>query len=249
MSGGRKGISGNPRPGGFGPVVDGTFLPHHPFDPHAPALSKDKPLIVGYNRDETIFFLQRDTAVFSLNEETLKERLASELGANAEMVYDTYRKSRPDASATDRYIAISSAHMIGVGAVTMAERKYAQRGAPVFMYIFTHASDRIIPGTTHTMGAAHALEIRYKFNLVEPDATSGGSDLMGAAGPDSVKTARNMSEMWSTFARTGRPAAKGQPAWPAYRTGQRATMEIDAQCRVVEDPYGAERQMWDRVEP
>ncbi len=36
MSGGRKGIGGGGRPGGFGPVVDGTILPHHPFDPEAP---------------------------------------------------------------------------------------------------------------------------------------------------------------------------------------------------------------------
>jgi para-nitrobenzyl esterase len=248
MSGGRKGISGNPRPGGFGPVVDGTVLPRHPFDPDAPVVSKNKPLIVGYNRDETIFFLQRDTAVFNLNEEALKERLGKELGANAETVYGTYRKARPNASPTDLYIAISSANMIGVGALTIAERKYAQGGAPVFMYIFTHESDRIIPGTTHKMGAAHALEIRYKFNLVESEPSPGGPDAMAVSGPESVKTAHNMSEMWSTFARTGRPAAKGQPAWPAYDTRRRATMEIDAQCRVVDDPDAAERRMWAGLE-
>jgi para-nitrobenzyl esterase len=56
MTGGRKGIDGGGRPGGFGPVVDGTVLPHHPFDPDAPAISKDKPLVVGCNRDETIVF-------------------------------------------------------------------------------------------------------------------------------------------------------------------------------------------------
>jgi len=247
MSGGRMGMSGNRRPGGFGPVVDGTVLPRHPFDPDAPGVSKNKPLIVGYNRDETLFFLQRDPEVFNLTEETLRGRLGKELGTNAETVYGTYRKTRPDASPTDLYIAVTSANMIGVGAVTIAERKYAQRGAPVFMYIFTHESDRIIPGTTHKMGAAHALEIRYKFNLVEPEGAAGGSDLMAVSGPDSVKTARNMSEMWSTFARTGRPAAQGQPAWPPYTTERRATMEIDAQCRVVDDPYSAERAMWERL--
>ena len=36
MRGGRTGMSGNRRPGGFGPVVDGTVLPRHPFDPEAP---------------------------------------------------------------------------------------------------------------------------------------------------------------------------------------------------------------------
>jgi para-nitrobenzyl esterase len=51
-------------------VVDGAVLPQHPFDPVAPAISKNKPLIVGSNRDETIFFFQqqRNTEIFSLTE-------------------------------------------------------------------------------------------------------------------------------------------------------------------------------------
>ena len=249
MRGGRTGMSGNRRPGGFGPIVDGTVLPRHPFDPEAPAISKHKPLIVGYNRDESTFFLQRDPTVFSLTEETLKERLGKELGDRADTVYATYRKARPDASPTDLYIAITSTNMFGIGSVAIAERKYAQHGAPVYMYIFTHGSDRIIPGTTHKLGAAHALEIRYKFNLVESEAAPGAADMMAVSGPDSIKTAHNMSEMWSTFARTGRPSAQGQPAWPAYTIDRRATMEIDAQCRVVDDPYAAERTMWEKLEP
>jgi len=39
--------------------------------------------------------------------------------------------------------------------------------------------------------------------------------MMAVTGPESEKVAHNMSELWSTFARTGHPAAKGQPEWPA----------------------------------
>jgi para-nitrobenzyl esterase len=252
MSGGRRGIGGNARPGGFGPVVDGAVLPHHPFDPEAPAVSKNKPLIVGYNRDETIFFFQqqRNTEVFNLTEESLKERLAKEFGAKSEVVYQTYRKSRPGSSPTDLYIAITSARMFGIGSVTIAERKYAQGGAPVYMYIFTHESGALVPGTQHKVGAAHGLEIAYKFYLVPPPGQqSGGSAaMMSLARPESRQTARNMSQMWSSFARTGRPAADGQPEWPAYTTARRATMEINAECRVVEDPYAMERRMWEELE-
>ena len=73
--------------------------------------------------------------------------------------------------------------------------------------------------------------------------------MMVVTGLQAEKTAHNMSELWSTFARTGRPAAKGQPEWPAYTTERRATMEIDAQCRVVDDPYRVEREMWWHLEP
>jgi para-nitrobenzyl esterase len=139
--------------------------------------------------------------------------------------------------------------MIGLGAVTIAERKYAQGGAPVFMYIFTHESENIIPGTDHKMGAAHALEIPYKFNLVQPEDSQGSRGMMAVTGSEAEKAAHNMSEMWSTFARTGHPGAKGQPEWPAYTTERRATMEIDAQCKVVDDPYSVELNMWKQLEP
>jgi para-nitrobenzyl esterase len=180
MNGGRKGMGGSSRPGGFGPVVDGKILPHHPFDPEAPAISRGKPLIVGSNRDETIFFFQqqRNTEVFSLTETGLKQRLANEFGTNAGAVFDAYRKSRPDASPADLYIAISTARMIGIGAMTIAERKFAQHGALVYMYIFTHESNAIVPGTQHKVGAAHALEIPYKFYNTQPEVAGGGAGNM-----------------------------------------------------------------------
>jgi len=248
MTGGRRGIAGNQQPGGFGPVVDGTFLPRHPFDPEAPAFSKGKPLIVGSNRDETMFFLQRDASVFSLSEDGLKQRLAKELGTKADTVYSTYRKSRPSASPTDLYIAITSANMFGLGGITIAERKCAQGGAPVFMYIFMHESEIMVPGTNHKLGAAHALEIPYKFNLIGHAESLEAGGMMAIRSSEAEATAHNMSEMWSTFARTGRPAAKGQPEWPAYTTDRRATMEIDAQCKVVDDPDSVEREMWQRLD-
>jgi para-nitrobenzyl esterase len=256
MGGGRKGIAGSGQPGGFGPVVDGVILPHHPFDPEAPALSKDKPLIVGTNRDETAFFFMMSGAgdVFNMTDAALKERLGRELGANADIVLDAYRKSRPGASAPDLYIAITTARMFGLGALTIAERKFAQHAAPVYMYLFTHGSDLTIPGTQHQLGAAHALEIPYKFNNIghaAQDAKTGSKepDMMSDTRPESAMAAHNMSEMWSTFAKTGHPGAKGQPYWPAYNPEKRATMEIDAQCKVVDDPYSLERAVWEKLEP
>jgi para-nitrobenzyl esterase len=252
MTGGRRGIGGGGRPGGFGPVVDGTVLPQHPFDPSAPAISKSKPLIVGTNRDETIFFFQqrRNTEVFNLTESALKERLSKEFGANGAMVFDTYRKSRPAASPADLYIAVTTARMFGIGAITIAERKYAQRGAPVYMYLFSHESKAIVPGTQHKVGAAHALEIPYKFyNIQPPGPACAHPGMMSVCSPEDERTAHNMAEMWSSFARRSVPAAKGQPEWPAYTAERRATMEINAECRVIDDPDGSERKMWERLEP
>jgi para-nitrobenzyl esterase len=260
MSGGRKGIGGGGQPGGFSPVIDGTVLPHHPFDPEAPSISKNKPLIVGSNRDETAFFFfqSKNTAVFELTDVSLKTRLDQELGPHADAVLATYRKSRPNASATDLYIAITTARMIWIGSFTIAERKYAQNGSPVYMYMFTHESNFIIPGTHHQLGAAHALEIPYKFENIrfldsqpeagvqQPGSHLGMGSIVGTD-PNREKVADNMSEMWTTFAKTGHPQAKGQPDWPAYTTGERATMSIDAECKIVDDPFGEERKLWESI--
>src|SRR5207248_2048545 len=150
------------------------------------------------NRDESIFFFQqqRNTEVFNLTTETLKERLDREFGANANAMLAAYLKSRPEASPTDLYIAITTARMIGIGTIAIAERKYAQHGASVYMYIFTHESNNLVPGTQHKVGAAHAAEIPYKFYNVQPPGRQGGSPgsglLSSVSGPESEKAAHNM---------------------------------------------------------
>jgi para-nitrobenzyl esterase len=247
LAGGRRGMVGT-RPGGFGPVVDGTYLPSHPFDPTAPAISRDKPLLVGTNRDEMAFFYweRRANDIFTLTDDGLKSRLREEFGADAEKILSTYRVTRPGASQADIYIAITTSRAMWLGSIEIAEKKFAQKGAPVYMYMFTHESNLIVPGTNHRLGAAHATEIQYKFNNVDlqgPDPQRPA--LIGGEDPDRRKAALNMSEMWATFARTGHPGAKGQPSWPAYTPQRRATMMIDTQCRIEMNPFGPELALWD----
>lgn len=246
---GRKGMVVS-RPGGFTPVVDGTYLPHHPFDPTAPAISREKPLIVGTNKDEMAFFLfeRKDNEAFTLTEEGLKARLSKEFGERADTILATYRKSRPTASPADIYGAIGTARAFCLGSIEIAEKKCAQQAAPVYMYMFVHESNLIVPGTNHRLGAAHATEIWYKFGNVDlqPPKDSPGPPLIGDD-PNRKQAAVNMSGMWTTFARTGHPGTKGQPTWPAYDLQHRVTMMIDAECKVQVDPFGQERAMWDSL--
>ena len=248
-NGGRQGMV-VPRAGGFAPVVDGTFLPHHPFDPTAPEISSRKPLMVGVNKDETAFFFLegKQNDIFTLTEDGLKSRLQNEFSSSAEEILTTYRKSRPGASPGDLYIAITTARAMWLGSLEIAEKKSAQHSAPVYMYIFTHQSNLLVPGTNHRLGAAHATEIWYKFNNVDLEGPKNPAvpSLIGTDA-DREKAALNMSEMWTTFANTGHPGAKGQPFWPAYTLQKRATMMIDAQCTVENDPFGPERALWDSL--
>jgi para-nitrobenzyl esterase len=241
--GDRRGI----RPGalGFAPMVDGKTIPNHPFEPVAPAISRDKPLLVGYNQDEYAFFgwFSNDVGMFRLDEAGLRERLASDL-PDYEKALAVYRASRPQASATDLYVAIRSAQFAAAGSIVIAERKLAQGRAPVYAYIFDYKVETVMPGTDHALGAMHALEIPFKFNNVEGPGIGGGPNLAGGR-PERIDAARNMSSLWTSFARTGSPTAPGQPAWPSYSLESRSTMIIDAKCRVVNDPGAMERKFWE----
>jgi para-nitrobenzyl esterase len=246
-TGGRRGI-GASGVGGFSPVVDGLVLPAHPFDPVAPAISADKPLIVGSNRDEVVFFqmLSPDKSVFSLDEAGLEERITGRFGANAPKLLAAYRRDRPDALPSEIAIAIESAGFAGAGAIAIAERKAAQARAAVFMYLMTDHINALVPGTNYQIGAMHAMDIRLKFdNLAAAEQRQRSQTPEEHA--DHEMAARNMSRMWAAFARSSQPSAPGQPAWPAYNLQTRATMMIASRCHVAEDPYAAERQVWTEI--
>ncbi|HEY4324021.1 MAG TPA: carboxylesterase family protein [Mucilaginibacter sp.] len=231
------------RPGGFGPVVDGIVLPNHPFDPTAPAISRNKPLMAGWNEDEIVFFLWQghDTSFATLDFAGLQTRLEPQYGANTAKVIDTYRKSRPNATAPDIFIAISSVTMMGLGSVDIAEKKVKQNGAPMYLYNFGYKSEVKIPGTDYPMGTPHAMDISFKFNNEQP---GGGPSFFGGNRPERFTASHHMAELWTTFAKTGKPAAKDVPAWPAYNLSQRPTMRIDTQCEVVNNRWKEEFDMW-----
>ena len=244
-------IFGAPRPepnapAPFAPVIDGVDLPADPFDPVAPPFSAGKPLMIGITSDETVFFNLSDPTTFNLDEAGMRQRLTRMLGANAERVVSTYRHMTPRATPSQLYLRASRDAMMWSSAILIAERKAAQHAAPVFMYELVYPSPTKVPGTDYPSGSPHASDIFMKFDNVPPL-----SDHPGLFDTDQSaarrRTAKNMSEMWSTFARSSHPGAQGQPFWPAYTPLHRATMFIDSECRVVVDPQSEARLMWEQL--
>ena len=74
----------------FGPVVDGTIVPQHPFDHGAPAVSADIPLLIGDMKDEMASFLARDDKVWhrTLTEREMRDRVAAVAGEHTDHVID-----------------------------------------------------------------------------------------------------------------------------------------------------------------
>lgn len=236
------------RAGGFGPVVDGVILPNHPFDPSAPALSKDKPLLVGWNEDEYTFFAweRKDAESFKIDFDGLHKKLEPQYGQDTMKIIEAYRHARPTASAPDIYVAVSSITMMGLGSVEIAEKKVKQNGAPVYLYNFGYKSEKKIPGTDYAMGTPHAMDISFKFNNEIPprDGSAPRESFFGGNRPERFVASHKFADLWTTFARTGTPAAKDVPAWPAYNLKDRPTMRIDEKCEVINNRFGEELDMW-----
>lgn len=236
------------RAGGFGPVVDGTVLPYHPFDPTAPAISLNKPLLVGWNEDEYTFFAweRKDTEPFRLDFNGLQKKLEPQYRFDSKKIVDTYRKARPNATAPDIFVAVSSITMMGLGSIDIAEKKVKQNGAPVYLYNFGYKSEVKIPGTDYPMGTPHAMDISFKFNNEVPpkNGEPARPSFFGGSRPERYEASHNFAELWTTFARTGKPAAEGAPTWPAYNLKDRPTMRIDSKCEVINNRWREELDMW-----
>jgi para-nitrobenzyl esterase len=226
-------IALNAAPVSFTPALDGKTLLEGPFDPTAPALSADVPVLIGTVEYEVGFF--PNTKFDPLNDSELqasvKQALRLKSDSDVDRVIAAYRKGRPGLTNLDYNLILASDNFRG-GVVTEAERKSAQK-APVYMYYFTWQS----PVRQGKLKAFHTLEIPFHQENVN-EASS-----MTGEGNDRYALQDKMSLAWTNFARTGNPNHKGLPTWPAFEMSKRATMILGNDCKVVNDPNGDERRL------
>jgi para-nitrobenzyl esterase len=228
---------------GFGAFVDGEVIPQHPFADGVASFSKDKPLMCGTTRDETVFFSTFGPKdIFALNDAGLRDQLAETYQGDAlDGVIDAFRASRPDAGPSQLYFAITTS-AIWKDAVKLAEAKVVQGGAPVFMYHLAYQSPVTVPNTDYPIGSPHAADINIKFANTDKNLDN---YMYSDQSPERLATSEHMSALWAGFARTGVPHADGLVEWPAYDLEDRPTMWIDAKCKIVHDLDRAERLFWE----
>src|ERR1051325_3675461 len=75
----------------FTPVVDGTVLPHHPFDPAADRKSANVPVIISTTLEDAALSLTN----FDLDEAGLKAMMSERYGAKSEELLRLYRSRYP----------------------------------------------------------------------------------------------------------------------------------------------------------
>jgi len=209
---------------GWGPTVDGNILPHHPFDPAAPAISADVPLLTGTILNEFPSGLDHREATLMTDEE-LHQKVYAEFGDKGDAIIAAYRKDYPDAAPFGIYAAMG-AMPFRRPAVEQAARKAALGAAPAYSYIYGWRT----PMLDDRPGTFHACEISFVFDNAEL------CDHYSGLLPEALALAKQISGAWAAFARTGNPNHAGLPEWPAYTADKRATMFFDVPCSVRNGP-------------
>jgi para-nitrobenzyl esterase len=215
---------------GFAPVVDGSILPAHPFDPQAPALSADVPMIIGSTLNEFVTAINHPEYE-QMTASEVENRVKAMFAEQAPEVLAAFRQRTPTASPFDvwSHIAASS---VREAAIAQATAKAAQSGAPAYLYWFTWQTP-ILNGRPR---AFHCSEIAFAFdNTDRCEAMTGG-------GADARALAEIMSDAWIHFARTGNPNHPKMPHWTAFSADQVPTMIFDNRTQLINNPDGGEQR-------
>ncbi|MEP6631036.1 MAG: carboxylesterase family protein [Lapillicoccus sp.] len=226
----------------FRPVIDGRNLDQHPFDPSAPAISSDVPLLIGTTANETTLFLAADMRNFSLDLGEVRRRLERFLGVgpgDTDRILEAYRADRPTASPSDLLVAVTTDYHYTRNTLTEAVLQADSASAPTYAYRF----DWRTPVRGGVLGTPHTAEVPFVFGTTEAAA-----GLLGR-GPDLEPMTRTVMATWVAFARTGDPNNPHLPPWPRYDATGRRTMLLGLESSVSADPGGVARSALDDVPP
>jgi len=217
---------------GFSPIVDGVVIPKNPFDPEAPEISADVPMIVGYTREDSGI---RDLSAPELTKDGLLKWALETYKDNATLLLTTYQKVYPNATPMQIQSRIRTDANTRKRATTMVERKSKQKRGNAYLYLMEWAS----PAYEGRFGAVHGVDL----GLILGNARNfiAGNTL------EARKMADIVGSAVVAFGKTGNPNCDKIPNWPAYDTDSRATMIFNTECRVESDPTKELRLLWEKM--
>ena len=214
---------------GFSPLVDGSVIPQHPFQPNASTVSADVPVMLGSTRTELTSSAQPED--FTLTDAAMRTRVRTLLGEHADGAIQVYTKANPGATPSDLYFLIASDHRYSGPVMKIAERRAALGRGPVYLYYFRWET----PVDGGRLKSPHTIEIPFAFDNVK------AATRLTGGGPEAMALADKVSETWIAFARTGDPNTSKLPKWPRYNATDRPTMVFNNESKVENDPIREQR--------
>jgi para-nitrobenzyl esterase len=218
-------------PVGVAPSVDGKMIPRDPFDPTAPEVSAGVPMLVSTTLEDAALRMND----WDISEDGLRAWVQKTYGDKADRILTTYRQAYPQVRPFLIKARIATDSGGRRNATTMAERKAAAGGAPVYLYRWDYPS----PAYGGKFGAIHGMDVSLALHNPVPP--------LAGNTPETKTMAEKLSSVWLAFAKTGNPNNKAIPHWPPYNADQRPTMIFDLNTRVENDPAHDIRLLWDDV--
>ncbi len=207
--------------GGFAPVVDGNYLPQHPFNVEPAPSAADVPMLICTTFNEQSPS-RTDSSLETIDINGVKEKLKERFGDKTSGIVDAYAKAFPDKKPVEIWSMIASNRQ---NAIALADAK-SKQSAGVYVAWFGWQP----PLFDNRMRAFHCADICFWFYNTDLMITHTG----GGARPRKLST--KMSEALLNFMRTGNPNGGTLPKWPAYTSANGETMILDDTCAVKNDP-------------
>jgi para-nitrobenzyl esterase len=191
---------------GFFPffVIDGRILPRQVVDVFDRGEQAKVPLLAGFNSGEI-----RSLRVLAPPVPADAATYEKEIRARYADLADEFLRLYPAGDLQESIWATTRDSLYGWTAERLMV-KQAALGVPSYLYLFDHGYPAADEKGLH---AFHASELPFMWGNTER------TPLNWPKVPDTAaekKFSDAMLEYWVSFAKTGVPAASGQPAWPAY---------------------------------
>jgi len=215
---------------GFSPVVDGHYLPQHPYSPVAAPTAANIPMLICSAMNESIM---HDPELDKLTMSGLKDRLKSNSGDKTDKMVDAYAKTFPDKSPADLLTIIYS-NMFRKPSVELANLK-SKQPAPVYIAWFCWQP----PLFDNRLRAFHCIDISFWFYNTDLMLTHTG----GGARPR--KLSEKMAGSLVQFMKTGNPNCGLLPEWDKYSETNRGTMVLNDVSELKSDPDREPRELFE----
>jgi para-nitrobenzyl esterase len=189
-------------------TVDGRVLPRQLVEAFDRGDQAKVPILAGFNSGEIRslrYLVPQPPADAATYEAQIRERYAD--------LTDTFLKQYPSSDLLESVLATTRDALYGWTAERLVAKQTAA-GAPSFLYYFDHGYPAADSSALH---AFHASEIPYVFGTARRTPPRWPAI---PATPAETQFSDAMASYWASFARSGAPAAPGQPQWQPYGTAR-----------------------------